>query len=197
MKNKTLALIALTGAPAMFVGVLVENNYPDLKDSWLTTAWGVLYITTWLVGSLTCMRRMQITGTTALGKGLLKVLTVTLIIANISNFLWIVFPDDKPALFFAFDLFWPVSHALMIPIGIMSIRAGRLPGWARFVPLMQGLWLPLALGSIAIFDRTNTVFFFGGLYNATTWALMAVVLYRESKRLETGVSGENSSYALA
>jgi hypothetical protein len=48
MNNKTLGTCALIGAPAMFIGTLAEDAYPQLSDSWFTGVWGLLYITAFM-----------------------------------------------------------------------------------------------------------------------------------------------------
>ncbi|WP_247234883.1 hypothetical protein [Telluribacter sp. SYSU D00476] len=181
MKNKTLSLLALLGAPTMTLGVLAEYHIPALGNSWFTGLWGITYITTWIAG-IVCMQRLKATGTSTLGKALLWILIGTLTIADISNLFWIIYPAGKPEAFFYLDLFWPLSHLLMLPIGIMVTLAKGLPGWYRYIPLVQGFWLPVALGSKIAWGEVEGSLYLGCVYSLVVWSIMNLILYRQSEK---------------
>ncbi|WP_207508800.1 hypothetical protein [Telluribacter humicola] len=183
MNNKTLSLLALLGAPTMALGVLGGYYFPSLGDSWFTATWGIIYITTWMAG-VVCMQRMKATGNSRFGKALLWILICTLTIADISNTFWVIYPEGKPDAFFYLDLCWPLSHLLMLPVGIMVILAKGLPGWYRYVPLAQGFWLPVALGSKFAWGEAESSLYLGCVYSAVAWVLMSLILYRQSQKEE-------------
>lgn len=175
MNNKTLGTLALIGAPAMAADTLAEATYPSLFDSWFTGMWGLVYITAWMC-SIIAMKRSGALGNSRLGKAMPYVLMTTLSLANVANLIWLFAAKAKPSFFMAIDLFWPISHILMLVVGVLAIRAKKLTGWRRYVPLIMGLWLPFALGSLALIGRTQTGFFIGGLYNAIVVVLLALAV---------------------
>jgi hypothetical protein len=173
MTNKQLGTLAIIGAPAMFLGVYLETSNASLKDTWFTGAWGIIYITAWMC-SLLVFYRNQVAGD-GFGKWLMRVMFVTLTIANISNVIQLLAPNNKPAYFFYIDMCWPLSNVLLLVLGITIAIKGRLQGAARYIPLAAGLWLPIALGSLAVFGESKLMFFLTGLYSAIMWTLMGIV----------------------
>lgn len=174
MNNKTLGTLAMIGAPCMLVGAVIEMAVPHLTNSWFTGVWGLMYITPWM-GIMIALNRAGALGSGVLGKALPWVLMITLTLADISNLMWLFAAKNKPASFFYTDLFWPISHLLMILVGIVAIRARVLSGWQRYVPLIMGLWLPFALGALALLGRNTTSFLIGGLYNTVIVLLLAYI----------------------
>jgi hypothetical protein len=182
MTNKQLGLIALVGAPAMLIGVNAEYLNQNLQDSWFTGLWGIAYITAWMC-SLIVMQRQLVTGS-RFGKWLIRIMFVTLTIANISNIVQIVTPHNDPWYFFYIDLFWPISHLLMMVLGITILFNKKLDLVSKLIFSGAGFWLPIALISLAVFGRTSSVILYPSIYNAVMWVLMAYLAYRSSESLE-------------
>lgn len=177
MTTNQLCLVALLGAPFLCIGVYVEAYYAPLGNSWWTGVWGLLYITGW-IASMEAMRRLNLAGTDRFGRSIVWVVLATLLIANVSNVWQAVAPTYKPVLFVALDMGWPVSNVLMLAVGVAVLRANRLRGWQRWVPLAVGLWLPLTMAV----SQTPIVLHVSNLYSAVAWSLLAVVLLRETAR---------------
>lgn len=177
MNTKQLSVIALLGAPFLCIGVYVEANYAPLGNSWWTGVWGLLYITGWMA-SLKALRRLKLAGSSRFGNGIVWVVMATLIMANVSNVWQLIAPTYKPVLFMVLDMGWPVSNVLMLGVGVAVLRANRLSGWQRWVPLAVGAWLPLTMA----LSRTPIVLHFSNLYSAVAWTLLAVVVLSESIR---------------
>jgi len=166
----------------MLIGVNVENSFKQFEDSWFTGAWGIVYITAWMCGLL-ALYRMRVVGN-GFGKWLMRIMFVTLTIANVSNIVQIVTPKTTSNLFFYMDLFWPISHLLMLVLGITALFHKSVNAFSRGVLFAAGLWLPIALGSLAIFGRTLPVIFFPSLYNAIMWSLMALIAIKHEGKQE-------------
>jgi hypothetical protein len=179
MNNKTLGALALLGAPWMGIGVLAEEYVKQLDNSWFTGLWGIIYITTWM-GGMVVLRRLHVSGTNLFGKALPLIILATLTVANISNVWQIVAPTNKSQLFWTLDMFWPLSHLLMIVFGVAVIRANRLPGWYRFVPLLCGFWLPVAMSTKFLLSSTMSLSI-GVIYNVVAWCLLALVAFRSGR----------------
>src|SRR5688500_405375 len=180
MTNRQLGILALIGAPAMFIGVNVENSYSQMQDSWFTGAWGIVYITSWTC-SLAVLYRLRIAGH-GFGKWLIRVMFITLTVANISNIVQILSPKNDPWYFLYIDLFWPLSHLLMLVLGVTAQFNRHLNKTTKLILMAAGLWLPIALVPMAIFGKTFAVVFYPGLYNAVMWGLMALVAIKQQDK---------------
>jgi hypothetical protein len=177
MTNKQLGIIALCGAPSMFIGVNVEHSLNQFKDSWFTGAWGIVYMTAWMC-SLIVLYRMRVAGE-GFGKWLIRIMFFTITIANISNIIQILIPSKDPSYFFYIDLFWPLSHLLMLVLGITVLFNKSVDKYIKIILFCAGLWLPIALVSMMIFGKTTPVVFYPGLYNALLWSLMAYIAIKQ------------------
>ncbi len=175
MNNKTLGTLALIGAPFLGLGMTVEQRYKPLHDSWFTGVWGLIYISAWLC-SIIALRRLEVTGRSRFGKGILRVITGTLLIANVSNVYQLLFPGEKTATYYALDAFWPISNLIMAGVGITVIAAKGLPGWRRYVPLAAGLWFPFTVLCMALMGSWEAATPVSSLYTAVAWTVLAMVV---------------------
>jgi hypothetical protein len=179
MSNQLLGILALIGSPWLFLGTYLEQRMPHLSDSWFTGAWGILFISGWICAAI-AIKRLKVTGSSSFGKVILLILLLSLSIANISNVIQIIVERDKPSYFMFFDLFWPFSNVIMLIVGITVIAVKGLPGWKRYMPLATGIWFPLVMLS-SLIDNKFLSFFFGGIYSALAWALLAIVIITTTK----------------
>ncbi len=179
MSNQLLGILALIGSPWLFIGTYMEQRMPHLSDSWFTGVWGILFISGWICAAI-ALKRLWSTGSGSFGKVLILLLLISLSIANVSNVIQIIVERDKPSYFMFFDLFWPLSNIIMLIVGISVIVVKGLPGWKRYIPLATGMWFPLAMLSLLLDNRFFSVFF-GGIYSALAWALLALVIMTTRK----------------
>ena len=184
MNNKTLGLLALTGAPFLLTGPLLEEIFKPVTGIGFYGAWAFVYITAWMC-SMEALRRMEATGRSRFGKNLLRIILVTLSLANLSNIYALMAPENKSSVLFrVLDSFWPISNLIMLVVGITVIAAKGLPGWRRYVPLMAGLWFPMTLLAMILAGRTSPLLVFVPWYSAIAWSLLAVaVLTSPEKRV--------------
>ena len=180
MSNRILGIIALIGAPWLFIGTSLEQRMPHLADSWFTGVWGVLFISGWMCAAV-ALKRLRATGNTYFGKIILIALLVSLSIANISNVIQFIVQRNKPSYFMFFDLFWPLSNIIMLIVGITVIIANGLPGWKRYIPLATGLWFPLAMLS-SLLDNRLASFLFGGFYSVIALGITRPCYYNIKER---------------
>ncbi len=167
MNNKLLGALGMLGAPFLFIGTAW---YAD--DMGLT---GLVYMTGWIC-SLLGLQRLRVTGDTAFGRGIFYAVFTTLTLAQGWN-VWTIFDPKADSTFYQIlDLTWPLSNVLMLPLGIAVLRARRLAGWYRFVPLAVGLWLPITLAGMALVGRTSPLMGFSGWYSTLAWALLGFVV---------------------
>jgi hypothetical protein len=183
MNNKTLGTLALAGAPFLGLGMTVEQLYKPLHDSWFTGIWGLLYISAWLC-SITALRRLEVTGRSRFGKGILRVITATLVIANVSNVYQLLFPGEKTISYYVLDAFWPISNLIMVGVGITVIVVRGLPGWRLYVPLAAGLWFPFTALCMVLLGSWEAATPVSSLYTAVAWSVLALVV-RTTKALQS------------
>ncbi|RRB06642.1 hypothetical protein [Larkinella rosea] len=141
MNTKLLGIMALVGAPFLCINTYlhVQNHGGQLvyHTTPLSGFLGILYISGWLC-SIIGLRRLGATGADNFGRIISPLILSTLTLANSWNVYEMVLPDHNTLLYRLLDAFWPISNLVMIGVGIAVVRAGRLTGWKRFVPLACG-----------------------------------------------------------
>lgn len=182
MNTKLLGGFALLGAPCLAIGLSLDALFGQALHAPWMGLWGILYISGWMASTI-ALRELGVFDATSrkarrIGHTLVRLLLVTLTLANILNVWEMVTPTYKPTLFYIVDLGWPLSNLLMLPIGIAVIRARQLDGWQRWVPLTVGLWLPITL----LVKNVSALRYLPLLYSAVAWTLLAVVVLLESAR---------------
>lgn len=170
MKKKPLGIVALIGAPFLFIDMLVGARFPDFVESvpWFSGLAGLLYITGWLA-SMENLRQTIETSKRDFSWYAIRIVMFTLFIADISN-IWAIATTAKPALYYILDAGWPVSHLLMLPAAWAIIKNRILKGYRRFLPLLMGLWFPVCM----LLGHTDFSLYFGGIYSTLVWSLFAL-----------------------
>ncbi|WP_420150489.1 hypothetical protein [Spirosoma sp.] len=191
MNNKLLGTLALIGAPFLCINTYIHVPDPDahvyVTDS-LSGFFDLLYISGWLC-SILALRRIGAAGHDRFGRIILQVSIVSLVLANIWNVYEIILPNHNTTLYYVLDCFWPLSNVIMLGVGIAVIRAKKLAGWKRYVPLLCGLWLPIT--ALLSFTLPTIAFTVSNIYTAIAWTLLAVVVLtsRENRHVSAGHSG--------
>jgi hypothetical protein len=132
MKTNLLATAAVIGAPFMGIGVYVEAYNLPLNQFWWTDFWGLMYITGWLAG-MEVMRRLALTGYDRFGQAIIPVVMSTLVLGMLSNVWHLVAPSYQPTFFWVLDTCWPLSHVLMLGVGVAVLRAKKLTGFIEYL----------------------------------------------------------------
>lgn len=169
MNYKLLGVLGVLGAPFLFIGSAYFPNQMGL--------FGLVYMAGWIC-SLIGLQHLGAAGDGPFGRRMFYGLFTTLTLAQAWN-VWTMFDPQNSTLFYRIlDMTWPLSNVLMLPLGVAVIRAKRLAGWYRFVPLVVGLWLGFAMLVIGIVGRTPASLIVGGAYSVIAWTLMGFVVYR-------------------
>ncbi|GHB75378.1 hypothetical protein [Persicitalea jodogahamensis] len=174
MNTKVLGTLGLLGAP-----FLSFNTYLNVSSSGIYTTtplsgfFDLFYITGWLC-SMAGLQQLGAAGTDRLGRIIMPTVLVTLVLANLYNFYEIILPEHDTLLYRTLDLFWPISNLVMIGVGIAVIRARRLRGWKRYIPLMCGLWLPFTM---LVWSKLPFGFHLTNAHTALAWTLLALVVF--------------------
>jgi hypothetical protein len=176
MKNKLQAVLALIGAP--FLGIdFYRNMHPG--DQWggpiLTRIFDILYMTGWIC-TMFALIRIKAAGTKKVGRNILYTQTFLLFIAASSDIVALIQIPIPANIFFFWDLFWPLSHAMMLITGITIAMAGVLKGWKRWIALIMGFWLPVTM-VVKFALSLEYMAIIGGTYSIVLWTIMAWIAF--------------------
>ena len=183
MNNRTLGLLAIIGAPFLCIDFLIHGmnaSEAQYEHTSLSGFFSVIYITAWMC-SIIVMQRMKLTGETMFGKFILVFQLITLTLANVWNIYEIIAPGSSGILYNLLDMFWPVSNLVLLITGVTILKAGRLQGWKRFVPLLAGIWLPLSVLLMILIGQNSISMVLSGFYSALMWMTLGYVVFTNSK----------------
>ena len=170
MNFKVSGIIAIICAPFLYIDY--ATSAPNVL-SWKVGLFGFIYMIGWMC-SIVALKRMEILGRTRWAKIAFAVQLSLLTLAQVWN-LWVISGTGfDNILFRVFDMCWPLSNIWMLVIGITAVRAKKLQGWKRFVPLFVGLWFPLTVVPAV----TMGYFALAGPYSAVAFILLGVVVFK-------------------
>jgi hypothetical protein len=174
MNYKLAGIISILCAPFLYVNFLTsERNHL----TWWTGMYGMIYMIGWIC-SLIALQRMEILGKSKFAKVAFIIQYVLLAGAQCWNIWVIVGPSYGNVLYNIFDICWPLSNIWMLVIGIATVRAKRLQGWKRFVPLVVGLWFPLMVVPAITIGAMSSI---AGPYSAVAFGLLGLVVFQRGE----------------
>ena len=180
MNFKVAGGIAILCAPFLYIdfATSVQN-----VTTWKTGLFGLIYMIGWMC-SILALRRMEILDKTRWAKVAFTIQLSLLTLAQLWN-IWVIVGSGFDNIFFRIlDVCWPLSNIWMLAIGITAVRAKKLQGWKRFVPLFVGLWFPVAV----IPSMVTGYFVLAGPYSAIAFALLGLVVFQANENEQTLVS---------
>jgi len=185
MRLSILGILGIIGSFFMAIEGLLINRSQNLNSS-VGGACELIYMLGWMCS----IYGLKIIHADA-KRWIRNVLSLELIFLTLANTwnTWNIFdPNNLSPLYFALDMFWPVSNLFMIVVGIAIMKAGILQGWKRYIPLIVGLWFPLGLVTWAIAGKEIS-FIQMDLYSIVCWGLMGfVVLSSKDEKRELRVA---------
>lgn len=146
--TKLLGIIAMIASPMMLVEFILRYTVglPGGEFGKFEAVLGLVYLLGFLSSALG-LRLLRVTGRGTTGGVLFSIQVVGVLLAAGQNILQLSgHPDLKSTLFQIGDVAWPLSHVFLLVIGAAVLMAKVWAGWQRFVPLLCGLALPLAMG---------------------------------------------------
>lgn len=179
MNDRILGTIAMICAPALLVEELLRQGQ---ENAVITGIASMVFMAGWICSN-TGMRQMRAAGTGKWGRAVLQIQLVGLVLA----FMFGLFETTgllgrESIIFNITDAAWPLSMLWMLVVGIAVIRANRLSGWQRFVPLLCPFWLLIAIvGSMAHGDTAGG--FLGVGYAAILWGLLGYIVLDSRERV--------------
>lgn len=183
MNHRLLGMVAMIGAPAMLVEVILTYNQPE-PDPVIVGVASMVFMLGWLCANMG-MQQMQAAGTGLAGKIVLRIQWVGLLLAFFFGLFEATgWPGESHPLFIIADLCWPLSMVFMLVVGGFVLAAKRLQGWRRFVPILCPPWLVLALA----LGNTPQAALIGFGYATVTWLLLGYIVWEGPAALEKRVN---------
>lgn len=131
----------------------------------------------WQIGAgamLWVMHVTRATGTSRWGRGILAVNATVLALAAIWSVAAVVAPSAEGSILTALDLAWPLSQVLLLVNGSTVAAVRGWPGAARWLPLLGGLWFPVAMASQSAGDTIGTLV--AGIWIAVTYLAIGLAI---------------------
>lgn len=178
LKPKRLRILGILGmacAPWMLIDFIENGLYDRFKNTAASGVHNLLFITGCMC-SVLGLYYVRAAGANKTGTVVLIIQLLLLGIANCWNLYEIIHPDSEAPLFRIIGFFWPVSCLFLIITGIFILRAGKLKGWRKIVPLLAGLWFPFMMLLSSFSPNTLTGLVLSGAYAAITFAAMGFVV---------------------
>lgn len=149
---RRLALWAMLASPGLLVGGLLRGPDPEAAGI-APNLCGMIYLS----GVLATAVSLRLLGATGKGRGaslLLGLQTTVLLLAMGFDVIEYTAPQlQDTTVYFVTDMAYPLSHLLMIVVGIAILRARVLTGWRRFPAFMCGFALPAFIACAASAGR--------------------------------------------
>jgi hypothetical protein len=179
MNDRILGTIAMICAPALLVEELLRQGQ---ENALITGIASMVFMAGWLCSNAG-MQHMRAAGTGKWGRAVLQIQLAGLVLAFMFGFFEATGLLGRSSIIFNItDAAWPLSMLWMLVVGITVIRANRLSGWQRFVPLLCPFWLLIAIvGSMAFGDAAGGFLGFG--YAAVLWILLGYIVFDGRERV--------------
>jgi uncharacterized membrane protein YhdT len=148
--NRLLGSLGMLAAPMMLAEMKIFG-FKQHGSNRVIGVLGMIYVSGWMCTAVG-MRRRSATGACPLNKGVFAIQIVGLLLALSWSLQQIIYPDiSMSGIFFRVtDAAWPLSHLLMVVVGVLTLRAGVWTGWRRFAPFLVGLALPAGIAAASV-----------------------------------------------
>jgi hypothetical protein len=88
---------------------------------------------------------------------------------------------DRTGTYAPCQFFWPLSLVGLIIVGVLVLRARRLPAPIRYLPLLASLYIPVEIAVSWAPDTVRGVI--SALYLALAYGLLGAMIMRDAVRL--------------
>ena len=129
------------------------------------------------------LRMLRVAGKGSSTAVLFGVQIIGLSLAACQNLLQILGrADTNSRIFQIADTAWPFSQIFMLAIGVATLRGRVWTDWRKFIPLLCGLALPLAVAAAGLRKRLRSCSEYGRLRVSCLWATQFVLSNRNFPR---------------
>jgi hypothetical protein len=168
-RHRLLGTLGMLGSPFLFLSFAAAGFQQD-GTTRLGSFLGLLFALGWFSNVLG-LWTLGATGRRLPSKIILGLELVGVTLACLFQVYEFVAPGATSLLYTITDIAWPLSMLTLIVVGIAVLVARVMRGWARFVPLACGLWLPVGIAASMIVGTTAGVII-GELHVAIGWLLL-------------------------
>ena len=179
MNDRIMGTIAMICAPALLIDGLLRQGQ---ESALITGIASMVFMAGWICSN-TGMRRMRAAGTGKWGRAVLLIQLAGLALAFMFGFFEATGLLGRESIIFSItDMAWPLSMLWMLVVGVTVIRARRLSGWQRFVPVLCPFWLLIAIvGSMTFGDAAGGFLGFG--YATILWVMLGYIVFDGRERV--------------
>ncbi|MDB5240569.1 MAG: hypothetical protein JWP57_1194 [Spirosoma sp.] len=176
MKNRTLGILAMLGAPFLGIELLLQHQ-AHTQDMRLAGLMGMPYALGWL-GCIWALYRLEAAGSSRNGQAILTIMLFLLSMANAWNIYAAIDPTANTIVYRIMDICWPASNLFMVVVGVAVMRANYWADWRKYVPLAVGFWLPLSvISSLVLGYESMASVLVCSLYSMIMWTLLGYTIY--------------------
>jgi hypothetical protein len=173
LNTRTLGIIGILGSPWLLIDFINNGLYERFDLSSISGVRNFLFITGWTC-CIIALYRMKAMGTKRWQKTIMIIQIVLLCLANCWN-IWEIFAPNSPSfIYFLLNFTWPLAGCFMVVTGIVVLRAKKLKGWKRYIPLLAGLWFPQTLIIVNTVRSSIAALVLSGLYSALMFSLLGL-----------------------
>ena len=175
---KILGIVAIIGAPWELID-FIENGLYDRFE--LTTASGIrniIFMTGWICSVLGLYKLHQ--PVTRGQRIVFWVQIILLSLANVWNLIEVFDPRSTSLIFTVLTFAWPVAGMFMVITAIVIIRANKLQGWKKYIPLLASFWFPQTIVLYLAQQGTFLHLILTGIYSAISFGLLGFSLIASS-----------------
>ena len=105
---------------------------------------------------------------------------ILLSLANVWNLIEVFDPRSTSLIFTVLTFAWPVAGIFMVITAIVIIRANKLQGWKKYIPLLASFWFPQTIVLYLAQQGTFLHLILTGIYSAISFGLLGFSLIASS-----------------
>src|SRR6476660_1120232 len=134
LNTRILGVIGIISAPWMFIDFINNGLYDRFHSTSASGVRNFIFMTGWIC-SVTGLYMLRAMGAKRWQKNMVIIQLVLLFLADCWCIFQIFAPDSPSLIFYLLNFSWPLAGFFMIGTGLVILRAKKLKGWKRYMPL--------------------------------------------------------------
>ncbi len=174
-QTKILGIIGIAGAPWILIDFINNGLYERFVATSESGVRNFFFMAGW-ISSVAGLYLLEAMGAKRWQKTIMVIQLILLLFAECWSIFEIIAPESSSVVFYLLNFSWPVAGFFMVVTGIVILKAKRLRGWKRYVPLLAGLWFPESFATYFLFPNHLMSLIASGLYSAIVFSLLGLCL---------------------